>query len=70
MFCVVPKSGVKTMSKMLKTIHQERKKTEAKVKGRLGAELRAIHLKEPAKKAEDGIEEVLTYSISFLRSTE
>ena len=52
-FSVVPKSKVKIVAKMLKA---SREKAKA-----VAAELRAMKLKEAAKKVEDGIEETLTY---------
>ena len=57
-FSVVPKSKFKILTKMLKAIHKKasRKKTKAVV-----AKLKAMKLKEAAKKIEDGIEETLTY---------
>ena len=61
-FSVVPKSKVKTVVKMLKAIHaQERKKASREKAKAVVAELRAMKLKESARKAEDGIEETLTY---------
>ena len=59
---VVPKSEVKIVAKMLKAIHaQESKKASREKAKTVVAELRAIKLKEAAKKVEDGIEETLTY---------
>ena len=59
---VVSKSKVKIMAKMLKVIHaQERKKASREKAKAVVAELRAMKLKEAARKAEDGIEEALTY---------
>ena len=56
-FSAEPRSKVKLVAKMLKAIHaQESEKAKAVV-----AELRAMKLKEAAKKVEDGIEETLTY---------
>ena len=61
-FSVVPKSKVKIMVKMLKAIHaQESKKASREKAKAVVAELRAMKLKEAAKKVEDGIEETLTY---------
>ena len=61
-FSVVPKSKVKTVVKMLKAIHaQERKKASREKAKAVVAELRAMKLKESARKSEDGIEETLTY---------
>ena len=61
-FSVVPKSKVKIVAKMLKAIHaQESKKASREKAKAVVAELRAMKLKEAAKKVEDGIEESLTY---------
>ena len=61
-FSVVPKSKVKIVAKMLKAIHaQESKKASREKAKAVVAELRAMNLKEAAKKVEDGIEETLTY---------
>ena len=61
-FSVVPKSKVKIVVKMLKAIHaQESKKASREKAKAVVAELRAMKLKEAAKKVEDGIEETLTY---------
>ena len=61
-FSVVPKSKVKIVAKMLKAIHaQESKKASREKAKAVVAELRAMKLKETAKKVEDGIEETLTY---------
>ena len=61
-FSVVPKSKVKIVAKMLKAIHaQESKKAFREKAKAVVAELRAMKLKEAAKKVEDGIEEALTY---------
>jgi len=61
-FSVVPKSKVKIVTKMLKAIHaQESKKASREKAKAVVAELRAMKLKEAAKKVEDGIEETLTY---------
>ena len=57
-FSVVPKSKVKIVAKMLKAIHaQESKKASREKAKAVVAELRAMKLKEAAKKVEDGIEE-------------
>lgn len=62
-FNVVPKSKVKQVAKMLKAIHaQESKKASREKAKAVVAELRAMKLKEAAKKVEDGIEETLTYA--------
>ena len=61
-FSVVPKSKIKIVTKMLKAIHaQESKKASREKAKAVVAELRAMKLKEAAKKVEDGIEETLTY---------
>ena len=61
-FSVVPKSKVKIVAKMLKAIHaQESKKASREKAKAVVAELRAMKLKEAARKVEDGIEETLTY---------
>ena len=61
-FSVVPKSKIKIVAKMLKAIHaQESKKASREKAKTVVAELRAMKLKEAAKKVEDGIEETLTY---------
>ena len=61
-FSVVPKSKVKIVAKMLKAIHaQESKKASREKASAVVAELKAMKLKEAAKKEEDGIEETLTY---------
>ena len=61
-FSVVPKSKVKIVVKMLKAIHaQESKKASREKAKAVVSELRAMKLKEAAKKVEDGIEETLTY---------
>ena len=61
-FSVVSKSKVKIVAKMLKAIHaQESKKASREKAKAVVSELRAMKLKEAAKKVEDGIEETLTY---------
>ena len=61
-FSVVPKSKVKQVAKMLKAIHaQESKKASREKAKAIVEELKAMKLKEAAKKVEDGIEETLTY---------
>ena len=61
-FSVVPRSKVKIVAKMLKAIHaQESKKASREKAKAVVDELRAMKLKEAAKKIEDGIEETLTY---------
>ena len=60
-FSVVPKSKAKIVAKMFKAIHaQESKKAFRETAKAVVAELRAMKLKETAKKVEDGIEETLT----------
>ena len=55
-FSVVPKSKVKIVVKMLKAIHaQESKKASREKAKAVVSELRAMKLKEAAKKVEDGI---------------
>ena len=62
MFSVVPKSKVKNVARMLKAIHaQESKKASREKAKAVVEELRAMKLKEAAKKVETGIEETLTY---------
>ena len=61
-FSVVPKSKIKIVAKMLKAIHaQESQKASREKATAVVAELRAMKLKEAAKKVEDGIEETLIY---------
>ena len=61
-FSVVPKSKVKNVARMLKAIHaQESKKASREKAKAVVEELRAMKLKEAAKKVEDSIEETLTY---------
>ena len=55
-FSVVPKSKVKIVAKMLKAIHaQESKKASREKTKTVVAELRAMKLKEAAKKVEDAL---------------
>ena len=62
LFSVLPKSKIKIVAKMLKAVHaQESKKASREKAKAVVAELRAMKLKEAAKKVEDGIEETLTY---------
>ena len=62
LFSVLPKSKVKIVAKMLKAIHaQESKKASREKAKAVVTGLRAMKLKEAAKKVEDGIEETLTY---------
>lgn len=61
-FSVVPKSKVKIVAKMLKAIHAQESQKASRDKAKtVVAGLRAMKLKEAAKKVEDGIEETLTY---------
>ena len=61
-FSVVPRSKVKLVAKMLKAIHAQESKKASREKARaVVAELRAMKLKEAAKKVEDGVEETLAY---------
>ena len=61
-FSVTPRSKVKIVAKMLKAIHaQESKKASRQKAKAVVEELRAMKLKEAAKKVADGIEETLTY---------
>ena len=62
-FSVVPKSKVKLVAKMLKAIHAQESKEASRAKARdVAAALRAMKLKEAAKKVEDSVEETLTYT--------
>ena len=61
-FSVTPRSKVKLVAKILKAIHtQESKKTARQKAKAVVEELRAMKLKEAAKKVEDGIGKALTY---------
>ena len=61
-FSVTPRSKVKLVAKMLKAVHAQESKKAAREKARaVVEELRAMKRKEAAKKAEDGVEETLTY---------
>ncbi len=61
-FSAVPKSKAKQVARMLKAIHaQESKKASREKAKAVVEELRAMKLKEAAKKIEDGVEETLTY---------
>ena len=61
-FSVVPRSKAKLVAKMLKAIHSQESKKAAREKARaVVAELKAMKLKEAAKKVEHGIDETLTY---------
>ena len=59
---VVPRSKVKRVSKMLKAIHAQESKKAAREKAKaVVADLKAMKLKEAAKKVENSVEETLTY---------
>ena len=61
-FSVVTRSKIKQVSRMLKAIHSQENKKAAREKAKyVIEELKAMKLKEAAKKVEDGIEETLTY---------
>ncbi len=61
-FSAVPQSKMKTVAQMLKAIHaQESKKAAREKANAVAEELKAMKLKEAAKKVEDSIEETLTY---------
>ncbi len=61
-FSATPRSKVKLVAKMLKVIHAQESKKVAREKAKaVVEELRAMNLKEAARKVEDGIEETLTY---------
>lgn len=61
-FSVVPKSKAKIVAKMLKAIHAQENKKAAREKAKtVVADLKAMKLKEAARKVENGIEESLTY---------
>ena len=61
-FSVTPRSKVKLVAKMLKSIHAQESKRAASEKARaVVEELRSMKLKKAAKKVVDGIEETLTY---------
>lgn len=60
-FSVVPKSKVKLVPKMLKAIHAQENKKASRDKAKAVVEdLRAMKMKEAAKKVEDSVEETLT----------
>lgn len=62
-FSVVPKAKAKLVAKMLKAIHAQESKAAARRKAQeVVEELRAMKLKEAAKKVEDGVEETLAYT--------
>ena len=57
-FSATPRSKVRLAAKMLKAIHAQESKKAAREKAKaVVEELRAMKLKEAAKKVEDGIEE-------------
>ena len=61
-FSVVLKSKVKIVAKMLKAIHAQDSKHASRENAKaIAAKLKAMKLKEAAKKVEDGTEETLTY---------
>ena len=61
-FSVTPRKHTREVSRMLKAIHAQESKEAARKKARdVIEQLRAMKLKEAAKKVEDGIEETLTY---------
>ncbi len=61
-FSAVPRSKMKTVAQMLKAIHAQESKKAAREKAKaVVEELRAMKLKEAAKKVEASIEETLTY---------
>ena len=61
-FSAEPRSKVKLVAKMLKAIHAQESEKAAREKAKaVAAELRAMKLKEAARKVEDGIKETLTY---------
>ncbi len=62
-FSVVPRTKVKLVAKMLKAIHAQESKAAALAKSRdVATALRAMKLKEAAKKVEDNVEETLSYT--------
>ena len=62
-FSVVPRSKMKTVARMLKSIHAQESKAACRKKAKEVAEtLRAMRLPEAAKKIEDGVEETLAYT--------
>ena len=61
-FSVIPRKHTREVSRMLKAIHAQESKEAARKKAKdVVEQLRAMKLKEAAKKVEDGIEETLTY---------
>lgn len=61
-FSATPRNRMREVTRMLKAIHAQESKEAARKKARdVVEQLRAMKLKEAAKKVEDGIEETLTY---------
>lgn len=61
-FSATPRSRLREVTRMLKAIHAQESKEAARKKAKdVIDQLRAMKLKEAAKKVEDGIEETLTY---------
>ena len=61
-FSATPRNRMREVTRMLKAIHAQESKEAARKKSRdVVEQLRAMKLKEAAKKVEDGIEETLTY---------
>ena len=61
-FSVTPRNKMRVVTRMLKAIHAQESKEAARKKAKdVVEQLRAVKLKEAAKKVEDGIEETLTY---------
>lgn len=61
-FSAVPRTKMKTVAQMLKAIHAQESKKAAREKAKAVVdELKAMKLKEAAKKVEDSIGETLTY---------
>ena len=61
-FSATPRNRIREVTRMLKAIHAQESKAAARKKAKdVVEQLRAMKLKEAAKKVEDGIEETLTY---------
>ena len=61
-FSAIPRNRIREVTRMLKAIHAQESKEAARKKAKdVVEQLRAMKLKEAAKKVEDGIEETLTY---------
>ena len=61
-FSATPRNRMREVTRMLKAIHAQESKEAARKKAKdVVEQLRAMKLKEAAKKIEDGIEETLTY---------